>query len=107
MNSAEMATLVKYGLPVLIIVFNNRALGMLRQWQNISYNSNYYETSLDDRGPDFVKLAAAYDTAGFRVTDKSSFLEALGKSLNILAAGSPVLIETIIDKDEKTLPMLF
>jgi acetolactate synthase-1/2/3 large subunit len=107
MNSAEMATLVKYGLPVLIIVFNNRALGMLRQWQNISYNSNYYETSLDDRGPDFVKLAAAYDTAGFRVTDKSSFLETLGKSLNLLAAGSPVLIETIIDKDEKTLPMLF
>jgi acetolactate synthase-1/2/3 large subunit len=106
MNSAEMAALVKYGLPVLIIVFNNSALGMLRQWQNISYNSNYYETSLDNRGPDFIKLAAAYDVAGFRVTDELSFLEALEKSNSLIAAGKPALIETIIDKDEKTLPIL-
>jgi acetolactate synthase-1/2/3 large subunit len=105
MNCAEMATLVKYELPVLIIIFNNRTLGMLRQWQNIFYKSNYYETDLDKRGPDFIKLAAAYDVQGFCAADEKSFLEALGKSRKILAAGKPALIEAIINKNEKVTPM--
>jgi acetolactate synthase-1/2/3 large subunit len=106
MNSAEMATLVKYNLPVLIIIFNNSALGMLRQWQNFFYESNYYETNLDSRGPDFVKLAESYGVQGFRVTDEKSFLEALEKSKAILASGKPALIETVIDKDEKVVPIV-
>ncbi|MDR1840096.1 MAG: biosynthetic-type acetolactate synthase large subunit [Treponema sp.] len=106
MDCAEMATLVKYGLPVLIIIFNNRTLGMLRQWQNFFYKSRYSQTDLDDRGPDFIKLAAAYDVRGFRVTDKDSFLQALNEGLNLLACGKPVLIEAVIDKDERVIPMV-
>ena len=106
MNSAEMATLVKYGLPVLIIIFNNRTLGMLRQWQNFFYKANYSETDLDNRGPDFIKLADAFGVQGFRVMDESSFLEALGKCAAILALGRPVLIEAVIDKDEKVVPIV-
>ena len=105
MNCAEMATLVKYRLPVLIIVFNNSTLGMLRQWQNFFYKANYYETDLDNRGPDFVKLAEAYDVPGFRVTKETFFLEALEKGMELLASGRPVLIEAVIDKDEKVVPM--
>jgi acetolactate synthase-1/2/3 large subunit len=106
MNCAEMATLVKYGLPVLIVIFNNHALGMLRQWQNLFYESRFCETDLDSREPDFIKLAAAYDVPAFRVTDESSFLEALCGSINILESGSPVLIEAVIDKDERVVPMV-
>jgi len=106
MDSAEMATLVKYALPVLIIVFNNQTLGMLRQWQNIFYNANYYETGLDNRGPDFIKLAQAYDVPAFRVTEKEAFLDALGKGINFLAEKKPVLIEVIIDKDERVVPIV-
>ena len=106
MNSAEMATFVKYSLPVLIIIFNNSALGMLRQWQNFFYESNYYETDLDNRTPDFIKLAESYGVQGFRVTDEKSFLEALDKSKAILASGKPALIETIINKDEKVVPIV-
>ena len=101
MNSAEMATLVKYKLPVLIIVFNNGTLGMLRQWQKLLFKANYYETNLDNNCPDFVKLAAAYDVPAFRSEDEESFLQALEKSSSILASGKPVLIEVIINKDKQ------
>ena len=106
MDCAEMATMVRYALPVLIVIFNNRTLGMLRQWQNFFYSAHYYETDLDERGPDFIKLAAAYDVQGFRVTEESAFLDALEKSAKILKSGKPALIETIIDKDERVVPMV-
>jgi len=101
MNSAEMATLVKYRLPVLIIIFNNHALGMVRQWQKDFYDSRYYETDLDNRGPDFVKLAAAYDVQGFCVNDEAAFLDALEKSIRLISSGKPALIEVIVDKSKK------
>ncbi|MCL2067504.1 MAG: biosynthetic-type acetolactate synthase large subunit [Treponema sp.] len=106
MNSAEMATLVKYRLPVLIIVFNNGTLGMLRQWQNLFYDSHYYQTDLDNVCPDFIKLAAAYGVPGFRAKNESEFFDALKNSLNVLAKGKPALIEAIIDKDERVVPMV-
>ena len=106
MNCAEMATLVHYRLPVLIIVFNNHKLGMLRQWQNIFYKSHYFETSLDNRAPDFIKLAEAYGVPGFRAEAEAAFLDALKKSLEVLAAGKPALIEAVIDKDERVVPMV-
>jgi acetolactate synthase-1/2/3 large subunit len=105
MDCAEMATLVKYCLPVLIVIFNNSTLGMLRQWQNAFYESHYSETDLDNRPPDFIKLAEAYGVQGFRAKNESSFLEALERAASILSSGSPALIEALIDKDEKVVPM--
>jgi len=106
MDQGEMATMVKYGLPILIIIFNNSSLGMLRQWQNFFYSANYYETALDNQGPDFIKLAEAYDVTAFRVINESLFIDALKKCVDILADGKPALIEVIIDKDEKVIPMV-
>ncbi|MDR1319453.1 MAG: biosynthetic-type acetolactate synthase large subunit [Treponema sp.] len=106
MNCTELATLVRYGLSVLIIVFNNRALGMVRQWQNFFCAGRYSETDLGDRPPDFVKLAGAYDVPGYRAGDEISFQAALEKAEKDLAAGRPALIEALIDKDERVLPMV-
>jgi len=106
MNQSELATMVRYALPVLIIIFNNQTLGMLRQWQDFFYSSNYFETDLDNRGPDFIKLAGAYGVTGFRAVNESSFLDALSKSAKLLSEGRPALIEAIIDKDEKVIPMV-
>ncbi|GHV95359.1 acetolactate synthase [Spirochaetia bacterium] len=106
MNCAEMATLVRYKLPILIIIFNNRTLGMVRQWQNFFYEGRYSETDLDDRGPDFIKLADAYGVPAFRATDEAAFLDALHQSLTVLVSGKPALIEAIIDKDERVVPMV-
>ena len=79
---------------------------MVRQWQNLFYGSRYSQTELNDRGPDFIKLADAYGIAAFRAADEASFQNALGKSLAVLAAGKPALIETIIDTEEKVLPIV-
>jgi acetolactate synthase-1/2/3 large subunit len=106
MNSAEMATMVHYKLPVLIIIFNNRTLGMVRQWQNFFFAGRYSETDLDDRGPDFIKLADAYSVPAYRAVDEISFTDSLEKSLSAISTGKPALIETIIDKDERVLPMV-
>jgi len=105
MNQAEMATLVKYKLPVLIIIFNNQTLGMLRQWQTSLLSARYYETDLEKHNPDFVKLADAYGVSGFRVTDNESFSETLKNCTHILTSGKPALIEAIIDKNERVLTM--
>jgi acetolactate synthase-1/2/3 large subunit len=106
MNCAEMATMVRYKVPVLIIIFNNRTLGMVRQWQNFFYGGRYSETDLEDAGPDFIKLAEAYGVPACRAADEASFLDALNKSVTHNAAGKPALIEAVIDKDERVLPMV-
>ena len=103
MNCAELATLVKHKLPVLIILLNNSTLGMLRQWQNLLYKAAYYETDLDSNCPDFIKLADAYGVQGFRVKDEVSFTQALGSSMKIIASGKPVVIEAVIDINEKVI----
>ncbi|MCL2761892.1 MAG: biosynthetic-type acetolactate synthase large subunit [Treponema sp.] len=105
MSCTEMATLVQYNIPALIIIFNNRSLGMVRQWQRFFYDGRYSETDLDGRGPDFIKLADAYNVNAFRAIDEPSFLDALKKSIVHNAAGKPAVIEVLIDKDEQVLPM--
>jgi len=100
MNSGEIATMMKYKLPILIIIFNNQSLGMLRQWQNNYFKKRYFETGLENHYPDFIKLADAYGMKGFRAADENEFLDALAKSAGILASGFPALIEAVIDKDE-------
>ena len=103
MNSAEMATMVKYKLPVLIIVFNNQTLGMLRQWQYAFFRKRYFETSLENHGPDFIKLSDSYGVRGFRATNENSFVRALEKSAGILASCKPALIEAVIDSDTQVI----
>ncbi|MDR1239753.1 MAG: biosynthetic-type acetolactate synthase large subunit [Treponema sp.] len=105
MNSGELATLVTYRLPVLVIIFNNRTLGMVRQWQNFFFAGRYSETGLEERPPDFVKLAEAYGVFGCRAGDEAAFAAALDHSLGEIAGGRPALIEAVIDTDERVLPM--
>ncbi|GHV56010.1 acetolactate synthase [Spirochaetia bacterium] len=105
MNCAEMGTLKNYGIPILIIVFNNHTLGMVRQWQSFFYEGRYSETDLP-ASPDFIKLADAYGIHAYRAEDKAGFTEALNKAAKDIAAGSAALIEVSIDKDEKVLPMV-
>ena len=59
MNSQELATVRRLGLPVKMVVIDNKYLGMVRQWQQLFYQRNYAETDLSDN-PDFVEIARAY-----------------------------------------------
>ncbi|MDR0655673.1 MAG: acetolactate synthase large subunit, partial [Treponema sp.] len=64
------------------------------------------ETDLDDRPPDFLKLAEAYGLRAYRAGTEEEFGAALNSGKKDLAAGKPVLIEALIDKDERVLPMV-
>jgi acetolactate synthase-1/2/3 large subunit len=88
-----------------VVIFNNRVLGMVRQWQNFFYEGRYSETNLD-RGPDFVKLAQAYRLAGYRAVDEASFTVALDQAIQELAQGRAAVIDAVIDRDEQVLPMV-
>lgn len=102
MNGNEYATAEYYGAPVITVLFNNGALGMVRQWQTLIYDKRYAQTDLD-RGPDFVKYAAAFGMPAWRVETAEEFDEALKKAV---ACGQSALIECIIDMDEKVWPMV-
>ena len=105
MNCAEMATLTNNKIPLLIIVFNNGVLGMVRQWQSFFYEKRYSHTTLG-AAPDFIKLCDAYGLKGFRAGDRESFKKALHAAGEELSAGRSALIEADIDRDENVLPMV-
>jgi len=102
MNLNELATAVKYNIPVITVLVNNGVLGMVRQWQTLFFGKRYSNTILE-RQTDFVKLAEAFGAKAFRATTEAEFKDAFIKATK---AGGPVVIEAIIDKDEMVLPML-
>ena len=102
MNLNELATAVSYRVPVIIVLFNNGVLGMVRQWQTLFFNQHYSNTVLD-RKTDFVKLAEAFGAKGFRVATPEEFSAAFEAALK---ENGPVVIDTLIDRDEFVLPML-
>lgn len=103
MNCNELATAVHYKLPIIIAILNNGTLGMVRQWQTMFYDKRYSQTTLD-RGPDFVKLAEAYGAAGIRVKTPDEVAPAIEKALSY--TDIPVVIDFIIDIDERVLPIV-
>ena len=102
MNCHELATVEHYQIPVIIVLFNNRTLGMVRQWQHLIYGERYSQTDLD-RGPDFVKLAEAYGIQGARCATQAELEETLKKAV---ASGKPWVVDCAIDKDAMVHPMV-
>lgn len=102
MNSTELATVAKYQVPMIQLVLNNQALGMVHQWQDLFYQGRFCNTKL---GPDvdFVKLAAAYDIEAFKITEDSQVEDVLKRALSM---NKPVLIECAINRDEKVFPIV-
>ncbi len=102
MNMNEIATAARERLPLIEIIVNNHVLGMVRQWQDLFYSKHYSATVLDD-GVDYVKLAEAMSAKGYRAIDRASFNEALSSALK---EKGPVVIDAIIDCDDKVWPMV-
>ncbi len=102
MNMNEIATATRYNIPIIQVVVNNHVLGMVRQWQTLFYEQRYSNTILEDK-VDFVKLAEAMGATGFRATTLDEFEAALKKAIELNA---PVVIDCIIDKDDKVFPMV-
>ena len=102
MDCNEFATAVNFKLPIKVIVMNNNALGMVRQWQSLFYEGRYAETTLN-RATDFVKLAEAFGGTGFRVEKPEELQAILEKAL---ATDGPVIIDYKINSDDMVFPMV-
>ena len=102
MNLNELATAVRYNIPIVILVINNGVLGMVRQWQTLFYNKHYSNTVLN-RKTDFVAFAKAFGADGEAVTTPEELDSALGRAFG---TDGPYIIDCKIDKDEFVLPML-
>jgi acetolactate synthase-1/2/3 large subunit len=102
MNVQELVTAAEYGVPVINIILNNHFLGMVRQWQTFFYDKRYSETDLSFQ-PDWKKLAEACGGAGYDVTTKAEFDEALRSAME---GGKVTFINVAVDRFENVLPMV-
>ncbi len=102
MNIQEMATAVQYGLPVKIIILNNRYLGMVRQWQELFYDRRYACTSME-HAPDFAKLAEAFGAVGLRATKPEEVEPVLREGL---FSDKTVIMDFVVAREECVYPMV-
>ncbi len=102
MNLNELATAVRYNIPVVVIIMNNGVLGMVRQWQTLFYDK-HYSNSVLERKTDFAAFARAFGADGEAVTTPEELDMALARAFE---TEGPYIIDCKIDKDEFVLPML-
>ena len=102
MNMNELATASRYQIPVIEIIIDNSALGMVRQWQTLYYGERYSATVIRDK-VDYCKVAEGLGCMAIRVTDISEVEPALQKALS---SGVPTVIDVVIDEDDKVFPMV-
>nr|WP_205967596.1 acetolactate synthase 3 large subunit [Paraglaciecola sp. 20A4] len=102
MNIQELSTCLQYKLPIKIISLNNRALGMVRQWQDMNYKSRYSSSYMDSM-PDFVKLAEAYGHIGIRVDHPDELDAAMERCF--AEKERLVFMDIQIDQNEHVYPM--
>lgn len=102
MNMNEIATATRYNIPIVQLVINNKVLGMVRQWQTLFYDKRYSHTDLNDK-VDFVKLAEAMGAMAYRIT---KIEEVEGVLKEAISLNQPVVIDCVIDCDEKVWPMV-
>lgn len=102
MNMNEACTAVSYELPIITVIMNNDALGMVHQWQGTFYGKRYSQSE-PGRKTDYVKVAEGFGAMGFRCKTIKEFEEAFKQAQ---CSGRTCWIECIIDRDEKVLPMI-
>ncbi|KQQ50074.1 acetolactate synthase 3 catalytic subunit [Pseudomonas sp. Leaf127] len=102
MNIQELSTCLQYGLPVKIILLNNGVLGMVRQWQDMSYGGRHSHSYVESL-PDFVKLVEAYGHVGIRVTDLKDLKPKLEEAFAM--KDRLVFVDIQVDVSEHVYPM--
>lgn len=101
MNMNELATVAREELPLIELIVNNHALGMVRQWQTLFYEKRYSSTVLRDH-VDYCKIAEAMGIRAYCVTSVEELRAALSEAV---ASRKPAVLDVRIDSDEKVFPM--
>ncbi len=102
MNIQELGTASQFRLPVKVFILNNEYMGMVRQWQELTYESRY-SNSYSDSLPDFVKLAEAYGWKGIRITDEADLDAGI---VAMMEHDGPVMVDCCVAQDANCLPMI-
>jgi acetolactate synthase-1/2/3 large subunit len=108
MNNIELATAVKYKLPVVTVIMNNHVLGMVRQWQSFFYEKRYSHTTFGAPGEttDFVKLARAYNAQAYDITTAEQVEPTIRDALEKAKTGVPSVVNVEIGADDNVFPMI-
>jgi len=102
MNIQELGTATQYRLPVKVFILNNEWMGMVRQWQELTYESRY-SNSYSDSLPDFVKLAEAYGWKGIRIENESELDAGIQTMID---HPGPVIVDCLVHKETNCFPMI-
>ena len=102
MNLNELSTAVTENLPITILLMNNRALGMVRQWQKLFYQNRFSQTDIRKK-TDYVKFAESFGAKGLRIEKEEDIMPVLREALS---TPSPVVVDCRISNDENVLPMI-
>ncbi len=102
MNIQELGTATQYRLPIKVFILNNEYMGMVRQWQELTYESRY-SNSYSDSLPDFVRLAEAYGWKGIRIEHEAALDDGIRA---MMAHDGPVIVDCMVSKVANCFPMI-
>jgi acetolactate synthase-1/2/3 large subunit len=101
MNIQELGTVLQTGVPVKVVVLNNQFLGMVRQWQELFFESRYASTVMTN--PDFVKIADGYGIQSKRVTERKDLESAMKE---MVESKNSYFLEVVVEMEENVFPMI-
>ena len=102
MNLTELSTIGYYNIPVIVVIFNNGTLGMVRQWQTLFYEHRYSNTTID-RATDYVKLAEAFGGKGLRIKTRYDIEPVMKEAMH---SDTVCVVDCWIDKDDCVYPII-
>jgi acetolactate synthase-1/2/3 large subunit len=103
MNIQELATCKQCALPIKIVTLNNKALGMVKQWQDMQYGGRHSHSTYADSLPDFIKLVESYGHVGIRIEKLSELKAKMAEAFAI--KDKLVFIDIAVDPEEHVYPM--
>lgn len=103
MNLQELGTVAQYGLPIKIVIINNRWQGMVRQWQQAFYGERYSHSNMEKGAPNFVQLAESWGIKGMAIKDRKELSHSVKEFLEY---DGPIVIDIQVISDENCYPMV-
>lgn len=105
MNMQELSTCMQYALPIKVVNLNNKALGMVRQWQDMQYGGRHSHSTYQDALPDFKALCESFGHVAYRVDDMGELDDVMAQVFGPKHKEDLVFVDAHIDPDEHVYPM--
>jgi acetolactate synthase-1/2/3 large subunit len=103
MNMQELGTVAQYGLPIKIMIINNRWQGMVRQWQQAFYGERYSHSNMEKGAPNFIKLAESFGIKGLLIKNRDELINSIK---TIMEYDGPIVVDFQVIPDSNCYPMV-